>query len=166
MLIARKMQELNFSALMGVYIEGNTESGQELYPDRSPFEQLRLAEEDFYRYLTEDFFRQKDALYFVLTEGNIYVSALRVEPYQDGLLLQALETCPDMRRRGYAKRLMTDAIQYLKNNGYKKVYSHVSASNQPSLKTHYGCGFKKKSDHAVYLDGTVSANAFTLWVEL
>lgn len=166
MLIARKIQELDFSKLMEVYIEGNIENGRELYPQLSAFEQMRLAEDDFYRYLTEVFFKQSDAVYFALTEGDRYISALRTELFLDGVLLQALETRPDMRRQGYAKMLMLDVLDHLKSAGCNKVYSHISKRNIPSLKTHIACGFTELLDYAAYVDGTVSANAVTMCLQL
>ena len=90
--LATRMRELNFYALMDVYREGNEENGAAAYPRADEAEQLLLAEQDFYQYLRESFFQTEGAFYAVWTEKGYYVSALRLEPYQDGLLLEALET--------------------------------------------------------------------------
>ncbi len=166
MLVAKRIQDLDFTKLMAVYADSNIVNGRECYRNDSAFDQIRLAEEDFYRYLVEVFFRQKGALYFILTETNEYVSALRVEPYQDGVLIQALETRPDVRRRGFAKALLMEALRYLGQSACKKVYSHITKSNIPSLKTHLSCGFAEILDYAKYVDGTVSSNAVTMCKEL
>ena len=166
MLIATKIQDLNFFKLMEVYIEGNEENGREQYPNHSAYEQLRLAESDFYHYLADDFFKQTEAIYFVLTEADKYISALRVEPYRDGMLLQALETRPDMRRLGFAKMLLSDVLQYLRDNGHKKIYSHISKRNLPSIKIHKACGFDEILDYAEYIDGTVSSGAVTMCAQI
>ena len=92
-------------------------------------------------------------------ESGAYVSALRLEPYKDGWLLEALETAPDHRRRGWAKALMRAVLEML---GETTVYSHVSRRNEASLRTHYACGFEKHLDHVVYLDGSVSGRGLTL----
>ena len=99
--IVRRLEELDFSAIMDIYIEGNLEKAEE-YGDGG----LLRAEREFYDYLREDFFRQRDAFYAVWKVGGRYVSALRLEPYGDGWLLEALETAPAHRKQGYAKALV------------------------------------------------------------
>lgn len=154
LLIAKRLEELDFSALMDVYIEGNQEKAEE-YGDGG----LLRAEREFYDYLREDFFRQRDAFYAVWQVAGQYVSALRLEHYKDGWLVEALETAPADRKKGYAKALMTAVLDMM---GDAVVYSHVSRQNEASLKTHYACGFRKHLDHVVYLDGSVSNRGLTL----
>lgn len=154
LLIAKRLAELDFPALMDIYIEGNREKADE-YGDGG----LLQAEREFYDYLREDFFRQRDAFYAVWVEQGKYVSALRLEPYKDGWLLEALETAPADRKRGCAKALMGSVLEMM---GQSVVYSHVSKRNEASLRTHYACGFVKHLDHVVYLDGSVSHRGITL----
>ena len=154
LLIMKRLEELDFSALMDIYVEGNLEKAEE-YGDGG----LLRAEREFYDYLREDFFRQPDAFYAVWTEQGSYVSALRLEPYKDGWLLEALETAPDYRKKGYAKALMIAVLEYMDQN---IIYSHVSKRNEASLRTHYACGFQKHLDHVVYLDGSVTNRGVTL----
>ena len=157
----QKMRDINFEELMRVYVEGNTENGQYFYPYESEAGQLRLAEQDFYDYLQNDFFCVNDAQYWILVDNGCYVSALRTEPFQDGYLLQALETVPSMRRRGYATRLLRYVVTEIQKMTGLPVYSHVSKRNVPSITVHERCGFMKSQEYAVYLDGTVSSTAFT-----
>lgn len=154
LLIAKRLEELDFPALMDIYIEGNREKADE-YGDGG----LLQAEREFYDYLREDFFRQRDAFYAVWVEQGKYVSALRLEPYKDGWLLEALETAPADRKRGCAKELMGSVLEMM---GQSVIYSHVSKRNEASLRTHYACGFVKHLDHVVYLDGSVSHRGITL----
>lgn len=156
--LAENMNQLVFSKLMDVYVEGNLENGQDLWPELSENEQLLRAEQAFYQYLNEDFFKSKGAVYAVWMEKDSYISALRLEPYQDGLLLEALETAPEYRKRGYACRL----VEAVKREFPGKIYSHVGKRNAASLRTHEKCGFQKILDYAVYIDGTVARNAYTL----
>ena len=121
-------------------------------------QQLYLAEQDFYQYLRECFFAVPGAFYAVWVEHDRYVSALRMEPYKDGLLLEALETAPEHRQKGYATALIRAALQ---KAGSVKVYSHVSKKNVPSWKTHEVCGFQKILDYAVYADGSVLRSSVT-----
>ena len=154
LLIMKRLEELDFSALMDVYMEGNLEKAEE-YGDGG----LLRAEWEFRDYLREDFFRQRNAFYAVWEEKGKYVSALRLEPHKDGWLLEALETAPDRRRKGYAKMLIGAVLELM---GQTIVYSHVSKRNEASLRTHYACGFRKHLDYVVYLDGSVSRRAVTL----
>ena len=89
-----------------------------------------------------------------------YVSAARLEPYRDGLLLEALETAPELRGRGYAAALLRNMLESAPGTG--PVYSHVDKKNAASLAVHRACGFRRILEHAVYADGSVLASACTL----
>ena len=153
--------ELKFSELMEIYIEGNKENAADRYPNESEYQGLLSAEQDFYQYLKECFFSTPGAFYAVWMEKKNYVSALRLEPYQDGLLLEALETKPEERRKGYAAALINGVLAYLREQNSVAVYSHVSKRNIPSCRTHESCGFQKILDYAVYADGSVLSDSVT-----
>ena len=159
LLVARKLKELSFGKLMEVYAEGNLDNGQELWPDEPPFRQQMLAEQDFYDYLRQVFFITPGAVYAIWQLDDTYVSALRLEPYRDGMLLEALETTPEHRRKGYGKALVNAVLEKWPE---VRVYSHVAKGNEASLRTHENCGFRKVLDYAVYVDGSVRHNAVTL----
>lgn len=160
--IARSLRELHFGKLMEVYMEGNMENAQEFWPDLPAGQKLLRAEQQFYQYLQEGFFSLPGAVYAIWQEDGNYVSALRLEPYKDGWLLEALETAPGHRRRGYAGRLITEAVAKM---GLHKVYSHVGKKNAASLAVHKSCGFAKILDYAAYIDGSVDHRAVTLCLE-
>ena len=160
LLVAQSIPDLDFTQLMTVYREGNIENGEIFYPQFTLYEQLQLAEQDFYDFL-RDFFRIPGAFYAIYQMDNHYMSALRMEPYQDGLLLEALETDPLYRRQGYAAALINETFTYLSKNAPCIVYSHVSCKNIPSIKVHEKAGFKKILDYAVYIDGSISTSADT-----
>lgn len=159
LILARRMVDIDFSNLMEVYIEGNRENGDDQYPDLSEGQKLLQAEQDFYRFLTDVFFRTTGAVYAVWEEKGQYISALRLEPYRDGLLLEALETRPDMRRMGYGEKLICAVLAHFPD---RRIYSHVGKRNAASLKIHEKCGFRRISDYAVYIDGSVNAYCCTL----
>lgn len=154
-----RLSSLDFEKLMAVYRQSNTEKGALQYPKEDPAMQLRLVEDNFYRYLQEDFFHVRGALYCILSTSNCYVSALRLEPYRDGFLLEALETAPEYRRRGLATALQRHVLNNIADT---PIYSHVNKRNAASLRTHYTCGFAVLDNYAVYIDGTISRNAYTL----
>ena len=158
LVLAKKPHQLDFQKLMEVYREGNRENGAMLYPDLSPDQQMIQAEQSFYQYLAEVFFSVPGAVYAIWVENSTYVSALRLEPYGDGLLLEALETAPAERRKGYAEKL----IRAVQDTFAQKIYSHVSKKNTPSLAVHKKCGFRQVLDYAKYIEGSVVRNALTL----
>ncbi len=152
------LNDLDFSKLMQVYSEGNLLKTQE----RNGPATIAAVEQEFYNYLADVFFRTKRAFYAVWVDAGTYISAVRVEPYCDGVLLSALETCPEMRHAGYAQKLIR-AIQkqFLEGNQQVQVYAHISRNNHASICTHTACDFQKILDYAIYLDGTVSSFADT-----
>lgn len=160
--IAHSMSQFRFSELMTVYHEGNLENGVDRYPYLTVNEQLRYAEQDFYNYLSSVFFLQRASLYAIWEIDGAYKSALRLEPYSDGMLLCALETAPEARGKGYATELISAIQRYLRKQGSGKVYSHVSKRNAASLAVHKKCGFQIIKDSAVYSDGSVMHNSYTL----
>lgn len=162
LLLIKKMRDIHFSQLMEVYEEGNRENGADLYPQETPERQLALAEADFYDYLSQVFFPTPGAVYALWEAEGKYVSALRLEPYRDGLLVAALETSSNQRRKGYASQLLA-AVQ-VRYSG-KKLYSHVGKGNAASLATHQKCGFRRVLEYAVYIDGSVNSRCCTLLYE-
>lgn len=155
LLVLKSLKELNFSSLMEVYIEGNLEKADEGMT-------LLQAEQEFYGYLRDVFFTMPGAVYCVWQERGEYVSALRLEPYKDGWLLEALETEPRHRRQGYGERLIRQVLQLPE---YGKIYSHVHKKNLPSLRIHEKCGFCRISERAVYIDGSVNQEACTMCIQ-
>ena len=154
--IVRSMGALDFEELMAVYRESNAENAQE---QDIPIAQV---EQNFADYLREDFFRQKGAFYCLWKENGRTVSALRLEPFEDGLLLEALETMPEQRRRGYGKALVLAALDHVRNEYGKPVYSHVWRRNHASMALHAACGFTQVLDYAKLIDGSVNTSHVTL----
>lgn len=155
------LHELKFSQLMGIYMESNREIAADIYSNESEFQGLLRAEQDFYQYLKECFFTTPGTFYAVWLENGKYVSAVRLEPYRDGLLLEALETKLEERRKGYAVRLMQEVLAHLRKRNCVAVYSHVNKRNIPSRRAHESCGFRKILDYAIYADGSVLSNSIT-----
>lgn len=164
------MEQLDFNALMEVYVEACIENGQEFWPDLSGDEQIRRSQEHFHTYLNEQFFTKPGAVYAVwLVEGR-YVSALRLEPKWDGLLMEALETRPDARKLGYASALIRAVQEDIhtilpEHTLSTKLYSHVRKTNLPSLRTHERCSFVRHLDYIRRYDGTTNDNLYTMMWE-
>ncbi len=155
------LQELDIGQLMRVYNESNEITGMEQYPNLPENLRLLYAEQDFYAYL-KIFFREPTAKYAVWLSEGAYVCAVRIERYEDGLLLNALETARDKRCNGYASKLICAVLNQLHAWGEQKVYAHVEKKNTRSVTVHLRCGFQVISESAVYLDGTVHPDNCTL----
>lgn len=153
--IVHSLDKLPFGELMSVYEEGNRKNGAERYPKRSANLQLLEAEQDFYAYL-KCFFKQEDSFYVLWRSEGVLTSALRIEPYQDGWLLAALETKPVQRDQGYAKALVKELLSYMEQTERLPLYSHIGKDNVPSQKVHITCGFQEKLHYSVYADGRVN----------
>lgn len=143
LILAKRMSQLRFSALASLY-EANT---------------LR-AEQDLYAYLQEDLF--PNGMCCIWEENGRYVSALRLQPWKDGWLLDGLQTHRDQRRKGYAKALV---LASLEKANVEKVYVHIQRQNAPSIALHTACGFLKLWNYATYLDGSVYHSADTYLYE-
>lgn len=155
----KSFEALDFAALMEVYIEGNQENADEFFPDEPPETKMELAHNAFRQYLRESFFQIPAACCWIWAEGDRYISALRLEPHGDGWLLEALETRPDCRRQGYARKLITAVLERLPAG--TRVYSHVSKRNAASLAAHRSCGFVKLLDYVTEDDGSRSDHQVT-----
>lgn len=153
------MKELSFPMLMELYAETNGKTAREEWPDLPEGFALERAERDFYDYLCRVFFRMPGTAYALWELDGTYVSGLRLEPYRDGLLVEALETAPGQRRKGYGRALMQAVIAH---TGDTKLYSHVEKHNKASMMLHLSCGFERTSDFAVYIDGSVNYRGCTL----
>lgn len=164
--IINSMKELAFSELMAVYEETNQKDGRERWPQDTQARQIAQAEQDFYNYLRSCFFPIASSRYFAWQVCGKYVSALRVEPYRDGLLLAGLETAPAQRGKGYASLLVASTLEWQREQGGSKVYSHIENRNFASVAVHEKCGFRKVSEFATYADGSVSHQAATYLYEI
>lgn len=164
LVMATSLHQLRFSELLEVYADSNEEKASE-WPNLPRGFALQQAEQDFRQYLQEIFFQTPGAVCAVWEEGGKYVSVLRLEPYKDGLLLEALETAPAERKKGYASRLIREVQRVLTVQSPVKLYSHIHKRNEASLRTHKACGFRQISDHAVYINGSVDYRCDTFLYE-
>ena len=116
---------------------------------------LAQAEEGFLAFLRETFFSRPGSSYWIWEEAGIYLSALRLSTIEPGFYyLEALETHPDYRRRGYAAGLLRAVIAELKKEGPFRICDCVHKKNLPSLATHLACGFTVAAEAGIdYLYG-------------
>ncbi len=133
---------LNCRKLMDLYAEGNRENAEEMYPGLPISEGVACVERDFLDFLQNDFYRKPENTYWVAEENGVWISALRLNKISDGFwYLEALETHPAYRRKGYAKTLLSGVLDRLKANGPFVVRDCVYKGNEASIRTHLACGF-------------------------
>ena len=153
--LIKRASEIHFSDLRHIYEESLTESGRRSYSNLDAYGQFREAEQDFYDYI-QDFLTDPKCFLCLWKTDNQYVSCLRFEPYQDGVLITGLETASPQRRRGYAKKLL-QAVLKLPELQAVRVYSHIHRSNTASAALHLACGFHLHAHYARLVDGTVTS---------
>ncbi len=117
-------------------------------------------EQNFYSYVL-DFLKSENCFYAVWVVNDQYISALRMEPFQDGLLLEGLVTDIHHRNQGFAKSLVTEALSYAVSMGYERVYSHVQRKNTSSIHVHLACRFRQIHEYAVLIDDSVNRDCYT-----
>lgn len=134
--------------LMDIYAESNLENTAFFYPEELDKEKaILMVESGFLSYLKNEFFQDAEATYWVLEVDSVWVSALRTCKIQDGLYyLEALETMPDQRMRGYGTILLTGVLDAMKAVGTFRLCDCVAKKNIASLKTHEKCGFQIVSE--------------------
>ena len=140
--------DLNKRRLMDVYSESNYENTDYFYPDDTDkAAAVQKVEEGLLGFLKNDFFNQKEAAYWVLEIDGVWVSAFRTCKIQENLYyLEALETRPDHRRKGYGTMLLSGVTDSFKKDGPFRLCSCVSKKNIASLKTHEKSGFEIVSE--------------------
>ena len=158
-------QKVDTRKLMDVYSESNYENTDYFFPDEADKEAaVQKIEAGFLDFLKNDFFKKAEAAYWVLEIDGVYVSALRTCMIQKGLYyLEALETRPDCRRKGYGAMLLSSVADSLKENGPFRLCSCVSKKNAASLKTHEKSGFQVVSEEGYdYLNEEADDHDFGL----
>ena len=158
-------QKVNTRKLMDVYSESNYENTGYFYPDEPDKEAaVQKVEAGFLDYLKNDFFNKAGAAYWILEINEVYVSALRTCRIQRDLYyLEALETHPDYRRKGYGTILLSSVAETLKEYGPFRLCSCVSKKNTVSLRTHEKSGFQIVSEEGYdYMNGEADNQDFGL----
>lgn len=166
--IFKSFEDLDGARLMEIYREGNEENADELYPDIADRTAAReRVEREFLNYLKTDFFSRGGREYWVLEDGGVWVCALRLYLVHSGLYyIEALETRPEYRRRGYAAELLNRMTDELKRGGAFRLCDCVSKRNIASLNTHFKCGFKIAAEEGFsYLTGETNDRTYGLELE-
>lgn len=135
-------KEEMYRMVHSVYSEASYEIAKDKYPE---IEDLSKAIQEEEQYFVEKFlgkFMSKNVnTYYVWEENSEWVSALRLTKLDGFYFMEALETTPEHRRKGYASELIKVLIQKLEEDESVVIRSNVRKSNLASLSTHQKCGF-------------------------
>ena len=82
LLLTQKVEDIRYSELMRVYAESLQNKGALIYGNRSPNEQLLLAEQDLYDYVRS--MLRRGGWIAAWNMENRYRAVLRLEEYRDG----------------------------------------------------------------------------------
>ena len=92
---------------------------------------------------------------------RVPVCAARLSKIEDFYYLEALETAPEHRRKGYAARILKHIIDTYSLRGAVDIRDCVVKSNEASLATHRKCGFTVFQENGIcYLYNTVNDNQY------
>lgn len=159
------MEALDKRALMDLYREGNEENTEYFYPGMDRAKALELVERGFLDFLKTDFFNGVNT-YYILERDGRWVSALRLSSVGERFYyLEALETDPELRGKGYASTLLTEVLEKLKKSGPFTVCDRVHKENAASVATHLKCGFAIAGDGVDYLRGGTDGDEYGMRYE-
>ena len=162
-----RIEELDVPRLMGVYRESNLDNVPYFFPEEKDLEKgLRRVEERFFDHLRTVFFSTPGNRYYVLEDDGRWASAIRLYPVPErpgACYAEALETAPDLRRRGYGRKLMELLFFSLAQDGPFELTDSVHKQNEASLAFHRSVGFEVFQENAVSaLTGNVNPRSFGL----
>ena len=140
--------QVNGRKLMDVYRDSNIENTGYFYPDvPDKDEALQKVECDYLNYIENDFLADSKNRYMILEHDGIWVCALRLYCVDERLyFIEALETRPEYRRKGYGAQLLAGVTDLLKRQGAYTIRDCVDKKNTASLLTHQKVGFVICSD--------------------
>ena len=89
------------------------------------------------------------------------MAALRLTGLDGVYYLEALETRPDQRKKGYGKALLAALCKELSRRGPVTVRDCVAKRNEASLRTHLAAGFVIEQDPGIeYPGGKANAGCY------
>jgi lincosamide and streptogramin A transport system ATP-binding/permease protein len=142
LIVVRTVDDSVVERLFDVYAE----SMGDLSVGFSSEEEMRSS----YREFLEGFVSDQGHLVLVEEDGGVWRSALRAVSCGGGhWFVEAVETDPGARRRGYGSLLLRHATEYLRSLGASDVTCIIYGGNEASRRLHESCGFEVTDEDAV-----------------
>ncbi|MBU5473711.1 GNAT family N-acetyltransferase [Roseburia sp. MSJ-14] len=100
-----------------------------------------------YAAFLKDFIANQKQVVLVETVEGQWMSGLRAIESETGIwFIEAVETMPTQRNKGYGKMLLLHTIDYFKKINAKKLECIIGKSNVTSIKLHSDCGFHQTDE--------------------
>lgn len=162
LLVFETMQEDEMLRLVqSVYPEGCLDNARWNHPDCGDLTEAIWEQEQGFVGFLKEFLAEERNRYFVWEEDGQWVSALRLTKLPECEYLEALETAPVHRKKGYGEKLIRAVVDALRQDGSVVIRDNVSKKNLPSLAIHKKCGFIIEEENGTnYLDGTQSDRVY------
>ena len=149
LLVLQSPGELDVPKLLAIYRESALENCQGMFPAETFAASLEQYEAGYAAFMREEFFAKPGRFWMAETADGLWASALRLLPLEEPntWMIEALETHPDHRHKGYAAQLLTDTVRFLEETfGEIVLLSGVGKRNTASLQTHLHSGFIREKE--------------------
>ena len=140
----------------GVYRGSALENCRGMYPQEPDGDRaLARYEADHLAYMAGPFWEEGGVLLVLAGEDGRYLAAVKLYPGtgEGCWQMEALETRPGERRKGYGLRLLRETQGWLERAGGGTLLSHVGRGNLASLRTHEAAGFCRAREGWAQPDG-------------
>ena len=143
-----------------VYRGSALENCRGMYPgEPTPQAALARYEREHLAYMDGPFFQDEGGILYILAspEGR-YRSAVKLYPWQGERCwhIEALETRPEDRGKGYGTQVLREMIARLEQDGPVTLRSEVSKGNASSLRAHQKAGFRRWAEQVTEMDGSLN----------
>lgn len=144
----RELLDSDTTSLMDIYQESSKNNVSYFFPEIIDIEEgIKKANKAYLEYIRNDFLKRNNTCYYIWKDNGIWVSAMRLYKIKGSIyFMEALETHPLYRKRGYAEKLISSVIEELKQDGDFEMRSYVNINNVASRRTHIKCGFEESSE--------------------
>ena len=149
LLVLQSPEELDVPKLLAIYRESALKNCQGMFPAETFADSLEQYEAGYAAFMREEFFTQPGRFWMVETADELWASALRLLPLEEPntWMIEALETHPDHRRKGYGARLLADTVRFMEDtHGELVLLSGVGKRNAASLQAHLHSGFIREKE--------------------
>lgn len=161
-LIFSNPEGINKDEFLAVYKESAKINAPKWYPSL-PFEAAVEKYESGYWDFMQDSFWDEKGILLVVSSGSHYMSA--VVAYQkanNSFLIEALETAPNERGKGYGKNALKEMLKFLVSSyPDATVYSFTGKQNIPSQRTHESVGMTRIHDYWQDSSGAIDNTQIT-----
>lgn len=142
LIVVRTVDDSVVERLFDVYAE----SMGDLSVGFSSEEEMRSS----YREFLEGFVSDQGHLVLVEEDGGVWRSALRAVSCGGGhWFVEAVETDPCARQRGYGRLLLLHTTEHLRSLGARDVTCVIYGGNEASRRLHESCGFEVTDEDPV-----------------